>query len=196
MQADRTLFLFHLMPGDPEPLDWQVDHLTFLCQSGRGSREIVLATSTTSFSYSFFCSASLSSPLRRSWRCKVWAVCRAVRRRVRQSCCTFFTCSFRSPLASFPTRERTRTLSTSNPLSVGWWISVCTHVASRRSLRPSVTFACTASCTTRSLSACRVCGRKVWVQRMSVVFVGTLGKYTRQNQRNTRLSATRLTVSS
>src|SRR5205807_7918717 len=39
------------------------------------------------------------------------------------------------------------------PLSVGWWISVCTQVASSRSLRPLVTFACRANCTTRTLSA-------------------------------------------
>src|SRR5947209_7786113 len=38
---------------------------------------------------------------------------------------------------------------------------VCTQVASRRSLRPLVTFACAASCTTRSLRACSVSGCKV-----------------------------------
>ena len=64
-----------------------------------------------------------------------------------------------------------------------------------RSLRPLLTLACAASCTTRSLSACSVSGRSVCSHRSSVVSSGTVSKYTRQNQRNTRLSPTRSSVS-
>src|SRR5712692_1039243 len=103
---------------------------------------------STSFWYSSFCSASLSSPLRRNCRCNCCATRLAERSRERQVCSSERTCSATSPLARLTKRESTRTLSTSSPLSVGWWISVCTQVASSRSLRPCVTLACLANSTT------------------------------------------------
>jgi len=69
-------------------------------------------------------------------------------------------------------------------------------VPSTRSLRPALTLACWASTITRSFSARSVGGRTSLAQRSSVVSSGTRWKYTRLNQRNTKLSATRSSVSS
>src|SRR5216683_1897999 len=150
---------------------------------------------STSFWYNCFCSASLSSPLRRNCRCNCCATRLAERSRARQVCSTERTCSATSPLARLTKRERTRTLSTSSPLSVGWWISVCTQVASSRSLRPCVTLACLANSTTWSLSWCSVSGCSVLAQRIRVVSSGAGSQNRRENQRNTRLSSTRSSVS-
>jgi hypothetical protein len=81
------------------------------------------------------------------------------------------------------------------PLALGWWIVVCTHVLSLRSLRARGTGAGRASCAARSTNAGSVAGWMVAAQRSSVLLGGTRGTYPRQNQRKPSESATRCPVS-
>lgn len=46
MQADGTLFLFHLMLPDQEPFDWQVDHLSAFGDLSLTDVEVLMAVGT------------------------------------------------------------------------------------------------------------------------------------------------------
>src|SRR5438045_534228 len=45
MQADRTLLLFHLMLSDPEPFDWQAEHLSPFGDLSLTGVEVLMAVS-------------------------------------------------------------------------------------------------------------------------------------------------------
>src|SRR5436309_6083590 len=79
-----------------------------------------------SFWYSCFCSASLSSPLRRTCRCNCWATRLAERSRQREVCSTERTCSATSPVARL-TRAREHTHPVQKPPTVGGMVDLGLH---------------------------------------------------------------------